>query len=97
MVAKIAILRILKAGVLPTEGQKHITCGSLTVLGNNYLCHTMKVTSVLILINVIVLWTVYKDDHISILLDGSRLTQIRQLRTLAVESLTTLHTTVQLT
>ena len=57
----------------------------------------MKVTSVLILINVIVLWTVYKDDHISILLDGSRLTQIRQLRTLAVESLTTLHATVQLT
>ena len=49
------------------------------------------------MIDVIVFWTVYEDDHIGILLDGTRLTQVGELGTLAVETFAAFHTTVQLT
>ena len=34
--------------------------------------------------NTIIFWAMQKDHHISILLDGTRLTEIRQLRTLTL-------------
>ena len=38
----------------------------------------------------------HKQHHIGILLDGSRLTKVAQLRTLAFKTLTILHSTIQL-
>ena len=57
----------------------------------------MQVASVIILIDMIVLRTVYEQYHVGILLDGSRLTQVTQLWALSFQSLTALNTTVQLT
>ena len=66
------------------------------MLGNDDLGHTAKVAPVLVLIDVIILRTVYKQHHVGILLDSSRLAQVGQLGTLALQTLTTLDTTVQL-
>ena len=46
------------------------------MLGNNNLCHATEVVAILILIDVIVFRTMYKQHHISILLDSSRLTEV---------------------
>ena len=66
------------------------------MLGDNNLRHTMQVATIIILIDMIILRTVYEKHHIGILLDGSWLTQVTQLRTLTFQSLTTFHTTIEL-
>ena len=67
------------------------------MLGNDDLGHASEVVTALILIDVIVLWAVYEEHHVGILLDGSRLTQVGELWALAVEALAALNTTVELT
>ena len=91
------ILRILETSELSAEVQQHITGSALTMLGNDNLRHTTKVAAVLILIDMIVLRTMHEKHHIRILLDGTRLTQVTQLRTLSLKTFTGLDTTVQLT
>ena len=95
--AEILVFRILEPGKLASEREQHVACGTLTVLGNDDLCHAMQVATVIILIDMVVLGTVNEDDHIGILLDGSRLTKVAELGALALETFTTLHTTIQLT
>ena len=90
------VLWILETGVLATEGQQHVASSTLTMLGNDNLCHAVQVASIVVLIDVLILRTVYEQHHIGILLDGSRLTQVAQLRSLTLQALTTLDTTVQL-
>ena len=66
------------------------------MLGNDNLRHATKVVALLIVQNMIILRTMHKQHHIGILLDGSRLTKVAQLRTLAFKTLTILNSTVQL-
>ena len=94
--AQSTVLRVLEARKLTTEGQQHITRRTLTVLGNDNLRHAVQVAPVVVLIDMVILRTVYEQHHIGILLDGSRLTQVAQLGTLALQTFTTLDTTIQL-
>ena len=91
------ILRILKARELSAEVQQHITRSTLTVLGNDDLRHSLQVTTILILVDMIILWTMHEEHHIRILLDGSRFTEVTQLRTLTLKTFTGFNTTIQLT
>ena len=50
--------------------------GTFTVLGNNNLCHTLKIVSLFILKNMIIFWAVDKYHHISILLNGTRFAKV---------------------
>ena len=93
---KTTVLRILEARELATEGEQHVARSTFTMLGYDNLRHTTQVATIVVLIDMVVLRTVDEQHHIGILLDGSRLTQVGQLRTFALQSLTTLNTTVQL-
>ena len=90
------LIRVLEPRVLTPKGEQHIACGSLTMLGDDNLCHAMQVVSFLVLIDMVILGTMYKEHHVGILLDGSRFTQIAQLGTLSLQTLTVFHRTVEL-
>ena len=77
--------------------KQHVAGSSLTVLGYDNLRHTVQVSSVLVLIDVIVLGTMHEEHHVGILFDGSRFAQVAQLRAFALKSFARLHSTVQLT
>ncbi len=89
----IGIGRILEAGKLATEVEEHISGSTLTVLGDDDLRHTMKVVSLFILIDVIILRTMNEEYHIGILLDGSGFTEVAQLWSLSFETLTVFYVT----
>ena len=57
----------------------------------------MQVATIVVLIDMVILRAMNEQYHVGILLDGSRLTQVRQLRALTFQSLTALNTTVKLT
>ena len=88
--------RILETGVFPTELQQHVAHGTVTVLGDDDFRHTVQVVPLFVLVNLVIFGAMDKTNHIGILLDGSGFTQVAQLRTLAVDTLTVLHPTVQL-
>ena len=90
---RIYIIWVSKAGELTYETQVDICHGTFTVLGNTYLCYTLQTIALCVLHDMIILWTVNKDDHIGILLYGTRFSKVRQLRTLAVFARTLLHCT----
>lgn len=69
--SEMGVLRILKARKLSSERQQHIARRTLTMLGNNNLRHTTKITPVVVLIDMIVFGTMHEEHHIRILLNGS--------------------------
>ena len=93
---EVIIIRIGEAGILATEAQGHIAGSTLTVLGNDDLCHAVHVVTVGILIDVVVLRTVDEEHHVGILLDSSRLTEVAKLRNLSFRTLALLYGTIQL-
>lgn len=90
------VVRILETGILGPEAQQHIAHRTVTVLGYDDFGHPVQVVSFLVGINLVIFRTVDEAHHIGILLDGSRFTQVTQLRTFPVDTFTALHTTVQL-
>lgn len=78
------------------EGKQHIACRTLTMLSYNNLCFTSQVIALFVLIKVIILGTMNKEHHIGILLDGSGLTKVTQLRTFALCLVSCLNTSIQL-
>lgn len=85
-----------EASVFTLEVEQHIACGTLTVLGNDDLCASTEILPVAVLVDVVVLRTVYEEYHIGILLDGTRLAKVAELWALAVESIALLYGTVEL-
>ena len=88
------VLVILKAGILVLELQLYSIGGTITMLGNDELGEVRQVLVVLTLEYLIVLRTVDKAYHIGILLNGTRLTKVGKLGTLALVTLTVLYTTI---
>ena len=80
------VLRILKSRKLSTEVEQYIARSAFTVLGNDDLRHAMKVSSVFVLIDMIVFGTVNKKHHVGILLDGSRLAKVAELRSFSLKT-----------
>ena len=64
------------------------------MLGNNNLSHTVKVVTMFILENTVIFGTMNKTNHISILLDSTRLSEVTQHRTFSFVSFTAFQTTV---
>ena len=60
--AEMGILRILETGELSTEREQHIACSTLTMLGYDNLSHAMKVVSLLVDKDVIILRTMNEQD-----------------------------------
>ena len=75
------VFRILEAGVLADKAQAHIAHGTVTVLGYDNLRHAAQVCAVGGSINLVIFGTVDEAHHIGILLDGSGLAKVAQLRT----------------
>ena len=67
------------------------------MLGYDNLGHAVKVAAFLVLIDVIVFGTMDEEHHVGILLYGSRLAEVAELRTLAFKALAGLYSTVELT
>ena len=88
---------VLEFRVLTAETQPDGVGSTITVFSNDDLCQTAEVfTGLVIVIEVVVLGSVDEADHVGILLDGTGLTQVRELRRLAFHTLTGLDTTVEL-
>ena len=66
------------------------------MLGDNDFCHTVQVVPFFIRVDFIVFRAVDKAYHIGILLNSSGFTEVTELGTFSVNTLTTFHTTVQL-
>ena len=90
------VLRILEASEISLKAQVHIACSALTMLGNNDLSDATQVVSLVVLEDAIVFGTMHEQHHIGILLDSSRLTEIAELRALALVALAILYATVEL-
>ena len=90
------VLGVLEAGVLADELQSDIAHGTVAVLGNDDFGHAAQVGAVGRGENLVVVGAVDEADYVGVLLDGARLTQVAQLRTLALLAFAVLYTTVQL-
>ena len=66
------------------------------MLGYDNLGYAPEVVMVVVLVNLVILRTVDEAYYVGILLDGTRLAQVTQLRTLALIPLAALHAAVQL-
>ena len=67
------------------------------MLGYDDLCQTAQVLAgLLIVVDMVVLRTVDEANHIGVLLDGTGLTKVAQLRCLALDTRTRFHAAVQL-
>ena len=87
---------VFETGVLTAEGEKDVAGGSLTVLGNDDLGHSVKVVAFLVFIDVVVFRAVDEEHHVGILLDGSRLAQVAKLGALAFDPLAVFDISAQL-
>ena len=90
------VLGILETGVLALEGEEHIAHGAITMLGNDDFGHAAEVATFVVGIDMVVFGAVDEDDHIGILLDGSRFAEVAQLRALSFVALAVFDTTIQL-
>ena len=86
----------METGVLALEGQQHIAHGAITMLGNDDFGHAAEVATFFVGIDMVVFGAVDEDDHVGILLDGSRFAEVAQLRTLTFVALAVFNSTVQL-
>ena len=91
------IVKICIERIFTKKFRQDNSCSTLSVLRNDNLCLIMIVNSTIRTgTNTKILRTVKEYHHISILLDSSRLSKVRQLRPLSLCPITRFHITVQL-
>lgn len=90
------VLWVRKSRVLPLESQQHVARRALAMLGDNDLRLAPQVVTLVVLINVIILWPVHEEHHVGVLLYGSRLPKVAQLGAFALQPLSVFHRSVQL-
>src|SRR5690606_7455975 len=82
IIARSRFVEVGKLGVLANEFELHTAYGSVPVLGNDDLTHSLGRHAVFVNCDLVILGTVKEHDDVGVLFDGARLPQVRQLRTL---------------
>src|SRR5690606_20892077 len=82
IVAWRGFVEVSKLRVLANELELDAADGTVSVLCDDNIVHTLSGQSLFVDSNLVVLRTIKEHDDISVLFDGTRLTQVRQLRPL---------------
>ena len=71
-------ISILETGELSLERKEHIANSAITMFSNDDFGHAAQVTTIRVGIDFIILWSMNEAHHIGILLNGTRLTKVRE-------------------
>ena len=92
----VVVVWIGKTCIFATEREQYVVGSAFAVLGYDDLCLAVQIVSFFVLKYSVVFRSMHKEHQVGILLNGSRLAQVAQLRAFALYAIALLHRTVQL-